>query len=82
MGLIEHVVTVTFVLIWVVWSVVYMLRSNSENAQWAKKKRPERVVAIAKQPRLELSRRGHFVTATTHSGMWRIAMKRNSRRDC
>jgi hypothetical protein len=39
-------------------------RSMSE-----KKKQPERVVAIAKQQRSEISRRGRFVTATTRSGM-------------
>jgi hypothetical protein len=33
------------------------------------KKQPERVVAIAKQPRHEISRRGGFVAATTRSGM-------------
>jgi hypothetical protein len=35
----------------------------------SEKKGPERVVAIAKQPRLEISRCGRFVTATTPSGM-------------
>jgi hypothetical protein len=34
-----------------------------------RKKQPERVVAKAKQPRPEISRRGRFVTATTRSGL-------------
>jgi hypothetical protein len=58
-----------------------MLRSNRENAQLAKKQ-PERVVAIAKEPRHEISRRGCFVTATTRSGMGRSAVMRNLRRGC
>jgi hypothetical protein len=53
-----------------------MLRSKYENAQWAKKK-TERVVANAKQPRPEISRRGRFVAATTRFFKWRIAMMRN-----
>jgi hypothetical protein len=44
-----------------------MLRSKCENAKCAKKQ-PERVVANAKQPRPEISRRGRFVTASTRSG--------------
>jgi hypothetical protein len=39
-------------------------------------------VANAKQPLPEISRRGRFVTATTRSAKWRIAMMRNSRRGC
>jgi hypothetical protein len=34
-----------------------------------RKTRPERVVAIAKQPRPEISLRGRFVTVTMCSGM-------------
>jgi hypothetical protein len=34
-----------------------------------RKKRPKRFVAIAKQPRPEILRRGRFVTSTARSGM-------------
>jgi hypothetical protein len=48
----------------------------------SEKKHPERIVAISKEPRHEISRRGCFVTATTRSGMWRNVMMRNSCRGC
>jgi hypothetical protein len=35
-----------------------------------------------KRPRHEISRSGYFVKTTTHSGMWRYAMMRNSCRGC
>jgi hypothetical protein len=72
------------ILLWL-WRIkrcfVYMLRSSRKKAQWAKKQ-PERVLAISKEPRHEISGRACFVTATTRSGMSRNATMRNSCRGC
>jgi biotin synthase-like enzyme len=41
---------------------------KQEKRSVRERKQPERVVAIAKQPRHDISRRRCFVTATTRSG--------------
>jgi cell division protein FtsL len=63
------VVVVVVVVIVVHFTFLYICYAQTVKTLNERIKRPERVVAIAKQQRLEISRRGRFVTATTRSGM-------------
>jgi hypothetical protein len=64
MNLVSRILGKTNTLVYIQY-ICYDLSSKTLNEQ---QKQPERVVANAKQPRREISRRGRFVTATTRSG--------------
>jgi hypothetical protein len=52
-----------------IYIYIYICYAQTVKMLNEQKKRPERVVAIAKQPRPEISRCGRFVKATMRSGM-------------